>query len=140
MSEQDNVRLVEAAYAAFQRGDIPGVLSNFTGDAEWETPGAAKAIPYAGRKRGHAEITEFFSALDASENITHFEPREYIAQNDKVVVVGNYRGQVRATRREFDIDWLHVFTARDGKLTSFREYLDTAALADAHRNAASQTA
>jgi ketosteroid isomerase-like protein len=140
MSEQENVRLVEAAYAAFQRGDIPGVLANFTEDAGWDTPGSSDAIPHAGRRRGHGEMTEFFSTLAATENITHFEPREFIAQNDKVVVVGNYKGTVRATGRDYDVDWLHVFTARDGKLTGFREYLDTAALADAHRAAAAQTA
>jgi ketosteroid isomerase-like protein len=140
MSEQENVRLVEAAYAAFQRGDIPGVLANFTEDADWDTPGSADSIPHAGRRRGHAEITQFFSALAASENITHFEPREFIAKGDKVVVVGNYKGTVRATGRGYDVDWLQVFTARDGKLTSFREYLDTAALADAHRASAAQTA
>lgn len=140
MSEQENVRLVQAAYAAFRRGDIKGVLSNFAGDAEWETPGSPESIPHAGRKRGHAEIAEFFSVLGSTEDITHFEPREYLAQGDKVVVAGNYRGSVRATRREFDIDWLHVFTARNGRLTAFREYLDTAALADAHRTAAAQTA
>lgn len=140
MSEQENVRLVRAAYDAFQRGDIAGVLANFTEDAEWETPGSSDAIPHAGRKRGHAEITEFFTTLAASEEITHFEPREFVAQGDKVVVIGNYKGTVRATGRGYDIDWLQVFTARDGKLTSFREYLDTAALADAHRAAAARTA
>ncbi|HEX5708245.1 MAG TPA: nuclear transport factor 2 family protein [Pyrinomonadaceae bacterium] len=140
MSEQENVRLVEAAYAAFQRGDIPGVLANFTEDADWETPGTPEAIPHAGRKRGHEEMKQFFSTLAATENITHFEPREFIAKDDKVVVLGNYKGTVRGTGRNYDIDWLHVFTARDGKLSGFREFLDTAALGDAHRNAAAQTA
>lgn len=140
MAEQDNVRVVKDAYAAFQRGDIPGVLSNFTEDADWFTPGTSDAIPHAGRTRGHVGMTQFFSKLAETENITHFEPREFIAQGDKVVVVGNYRGTVTATSREFDIDWLQVFTLRDGKITSFREYLDTAALADAHCNAVSQTA
>ncbi|HYN84082.1 MAG TPA: nuclear transport factor 2 family protein [Pyrinomonadaceae bacterium] len=140
MSEQENVRLVRAAYAAFQRGDVKGVLANFSEDAEWDTPGDAAAIPHAGRARGHAGIEKFFATLADTENITHFEPGEFIAQNDKVVVVGNYKGTVKATGRAYDIDWLQVFTARDGKLTSFREYLDTAALADAHRPAAAQTA
>ncbi|HEX8853317.1 MAG TPA: nuclear transport factor 2 family protein [Pyrinomonadaceae bacterium] len=140
MAEQENVEKVQAAYAAFQRGDIEGLLGLMTDDILWETPGASDAIPYAGRKRGHAEVKQFFSTLAQSEEITSFEPREFIAQGDKVVVLGSYRGRVRASNRPYDIEWLQVFTLRDGKVAGFREYLDTAALADAHRATSAQTA
>ena len=140
MAEQENIQKVQAAYAAFQRGDIPALLQSFTEDVEWDTPGSSEIIPYAGKKRGHDEVRQFFAALGKAEEITHFEPQEFIAQGDKVVVVGNYKGRVHATNRQYDIDWLHVFTVRGDKLSSFREYLDTAALSDAHRSAATQAA
>jgi len=140
MAEQENVRVVQDAYAAFQRADIPGLLGILSDDIDWWTPGTTEQIPYAGRLRGRGEVGGFFARLGESEEITHFEPREFIAQGDKVVVSGNYKGRTRPAGREYDLDWLHVFTVRDGRVTAFREYIDTAALADAHRGAAAQTA
>ena len=140
MAEQENVGVVRAAYAAFQRGDIPGLIEMLTDDIDWWTPGTPEEIPYAGRLSGRAAVGGFFERLAASEEIAHFEPREFIAQGDKVVVTGNYRGRTRAAGREYDLDWLHVFTVRDGRIAAFREYIDTAALAAAHRGAAAQTA
>jgi len=140
MAEQDNVRVVQDAYAAFQRGDIPGVLGSLSDDIDWWTPGTPGQIPYAGRLRGRDEVKGFFGRLAEAEEITHFEPREFIAQGDKVVVTGNYRGRTRTAGREYDLDWLHVFTVRGGRIAAFREYVDTAALAEAHRGVAAQTA
>lgn len=140
MAEQENVSVVRDAYAAFQRGDIPGLMGLLTDDVDWWTPGSPEQIPYTGRRSGHAAVGEFFGQLAASEEITHFEPREFIAQGDKVAVTGNYKGRTKPSGRDYDLDWLQVFTVREGKIAAFREYLDTAALADAHRGAAAQTA
>ena len=140
MAEQDNVSVVREAYAAFQRGDIPGLLEMLSEDIDWWTPGTPGQIPYAGRLRGRDAVKGFFGRLAETEEITHFEPGEFIAQGDKVVVTGNYRGRTRPAGRDYDLDWLHVFTVRDGRIAAFREYVDTAALAEAHRGAAGQTA
>ena len=37
------------------------------------------------------------------------------------------------TGREWESDFAHVLSVRDGKVTRFQEYADTAALADAFR-------
>jgi ketosteroid isomerase-like protein len=140
MAEQENVGVVRDAYAAFQRGDIPGLIEMLADDVDWWAPGPPEHIPQAGRVSGRAAVGGFFRRLAESEEITHFEPREFIAQGDKVVVTGNYRGRTRPAGRDYDLDWLHVFTIRDGRVAAFREYLDTAALADAHRGAAARTA
>ena len=115
MAEQENVSKVREAYETFQRADIPALLGLFSEDIEWDTPGTPGQIPYAGRVRGHAEVGQFFAKLAETEDINHFEPREFIAQGERVVVLGNYRGRVRATNKAYDIDWLHVFTVRGGK-------------------------
>ena len=48
MAEQENVRIVQEAYASFQRGDIQAVLNSLTDDVEWTTPGPPDIIPMAG--------------------------------------------------------------------------------------------
>jgi ketosteroid isomerase-like protein len=62
---------------------------------------------------------------------TSTEPREFVAQGNRVLVVGFARGKVKATDKPFEDDWVFAITVRDGKLTRVREYGDTQALARA---------
>ena len=55
MSEQDNLRTVEAVYAAFGRGDLGALLNTLGEDVVWEHPGPAD-IPWAGDRRGRDEV------------------------------------------------------------------------------------
>jgi hypothetical protein len=62
---------------------------------------------------------------------TSTQPQEFIAQGDRVLVVGVATGRVKATNKPFEDDWIFAITVQDGKLTSIREYVDTQALARA---------
>lgn len=66
-------------------------------------------------------------------DFTTFEPREFIAQNDKVVSLVYAEQTVRNTGRAFVHHEAHVWTFRDGKRARLRIYYDTAAAAAAHR-------
>ena len=68
----------------------------------------------------------------ASETIeTSTEPREFVAQGDRVLVVAFAKGKIKATNKTFEDDWIFAITVRDGRLTNIREYVDTQALARA---------
>lgn len=70
----------------------------------------------------------------ASKSIeTSTEPREFVAQGDRVLVVGFAKGKIKATNKTFRDDWVFAITVRNGKLTNIREYVDTQALARAAR-------
>lgn len=53
-----------------------------------------------------------------------FSPKEFIAQGNKVVVLGHGAWTARETGRDFESDWVHVFTIDGGQITAFREFLD----------------
>jgi ketosteroid isomerase-like protein len=59
------------------------------------------------------------------------EPPEFIAQEDRVVVVGFATGRIKATNKTFEDHWVFAITVRNGKVTNIREYVDTQALARA---------
>lgn len=63
--------------------------------------------------------------------IQRFEPREFIAQGDQVVVLGEERMRIKATGRIAENRWVMVFALRDGRIVRFREFDDTAAVAAA---------
>jgi|SRR5947209_3343305 len=133
MSEQQNVQLVQDAYAAFKRGDITSVLNHMSADAGWHLPGTPDLIPIMGERKGRDQIAAFFTKLAETQEAELFEPQEFVAQGDKVVVTGQYRWRVKATARSFSSDWVHVFTVKNGKVTDFREYFDTNAAVNAYR-------
>src|SRR5579871_2917986 len=92
ISAIQNVALIKAIYDRFASGDIQGVLSHFSDDVSWETPGFPR-IPYAGRFFGRGEVAKFFDGLASTANFECFEPMEYIAEENRVVVFGFYSGK-----------------------------------------------
>jgi len=129
MSEADNTRVVQDAYAAFGRGDIPTLLGYMTDDVQWQQViGTAKHVPFSGARTGKAAVAEFFKQVSEAEDFEQFEPREFVAQGDMVVAIGHYRAKVKATGRTFDSPFVMVFTFHGGKVAAFREFTDSAAI------------
>lgn len=127
--EAANTQVVQDAYAAFGRGDIPALLGNMSDDIHWRAViGAAKHVPFSGERRGKAQVAEFFKRVAESEDFEQFEPREFVAQGDTVVAVGHYRAKAKKSGKVFDSDFAMVFTLRGGKVVAFREFTDSAAL------------
>jgi ketosteroid isomerase-like protein len=124
MSENENIALVKKVYGLFSSGDIHGLLSQFADDITWETPGAPR-VPYAGRFRGRDDVAKFFEGLGKTAEFDRFEPREFIAQADRVVVLRYYSGKGRITGRPFGTNWAMVFTVQRDKVTGFHEFFDT---------------
>jgi ketosteroid isomerase-like protein len=67
------------------------------------------------------------------------EPPEFVAQGDRVLVIGVATGKIKATNRAFKDDWVFAITVRDGKVTNVREYIDTQTLARASEMPTSPT-
>jgi uncharacterized protein len=137
MSAQENVQIAKDAFAAIGRGDMQGLLALSAEGIEWIIPGE---WPLAGTHRGHAGVAALFQKAFELVEISLLEPREFVAQGDRVLVVGLSRGRVKATNRTFEDHWVFAFIIRNGKVTNIREYIDTLALARAFEMAASRTA
>jgi ketosteroid isomerase-like protein len=126
MSEQDNVAVVRRAYENFKGGAIGGILDSLTDDVDWRLPDM-EGVPFSGGRRGREGVGGFFSTLAEAQDSVSFEPREFVAQGDKVVALGTYLWRVKRTGREYGGDWAHVFTVRDGKIAGFHEFMDSGA-------------
>lgn len=133
MNEQANVQLVQQAYAAFGRADIDGILQTLSDSVDWFIPGPADVVPFVGHRRGPQEVAAFFAALASTQTAERFEPLEFIASGNRVVVLGAQRWRVHSTGRTYEDDWVHLITVDGGKIAAFVEYHDTEAEASAHR-------
>ncbi len=133
MSAEGNTRLAQDAYEAFGRGDMAALAEVMADDIEWVSAGDPADDPTAGTFKGKEAVLSWFGGLASTVDFTTFEPREFIAQNDKVVSLVYAEATARDTGRAFVNHEAHVWTFRDGKLARFQIYLDTAAVAAALR-------
>jgi ketosteroid isomerase-like protein len=66
--------------------------------------------------------------------VIEFELEQFVAQGDTVVVLGHFAMRVRATGRTSRSAWAHVWKVEEGRVSSFREYVDTLAVSRAYGN------
>ncbi|HMQ03715.1 MAG TPA: nuclear transport factor 2 family protein [Pyrinomonadaceae bacterium] len=126
MNEDANTATIRNCYEKFSQGDITGLLEHISEDIDFAVPEVENA-PYGGIWHGRSDVERFFELVELAEDLTDFEVREYIAQGDRVVVLGRSTATVRSTGRHYSTEWVHVHTVREGRITSFVEYFDTAA-------------
>ena len=129
MSIEKNVQIVKDFLAAVGRRDKQGLLALSAEDIEWVIPG--EDWPLVGTRRGHAGLADLLQTQSETMETSFMEPREFVAQGDRVLVVGFARGRIKATNRTFEDHWVFAITVRNGKVTNIREYIDTLALARA---------
>lgn len=126
MSEQENVQAIQSALAAFRRGDSQTFLSLLSEDVDFQHPMPNEIWPWAGKRRGKAEVAQAFAGLAATTEFELFEPREFIAQGDKVAVLVFERFRIKATNVSVDNSYVHVYTIKDGRIVQMLIFEDTA--------------
>ena len=123
MNTQQNIELVQQAYAAYGRGDVEYVLACMLPEVDWEIP-AVPALSFTGKRHGCDQVAEYFRLVGEKQAMREFTPREFIAQGDKVIVLGHGAWTAKETGQDFESDWVHVFTLKDGRIAAFREFMD----------------
>ena len=79
------MKVVKDAYAAFGRGDIQALLALIPADVDWRVVGPA-SLPYATQCRTRADVQQYLDDLLSAEEITRFEPREFIDAGEHIIV------------------------------------------------------
>jgi ketosteroid isomerase-like protein len=123
--------IVERMLRAGRDMDVEAVLGLMAPDGYIEWPYRPAGVP--GRLQGHEEIRRF---LATSRGLIRFdEYRDVIVHEttDPEVVVVEYEahGHVTVTGAPYRQTIIAVFRVRDGRIVSYRDYLDPLALAEA---------
>jgi uncharacterized protein len=135
MSTNENVQIVKDFFAAIGSHNKQELLALVAADIEWIIPG--EGWPLAGTHRGHAELAAVVQKASEEIETAYPTPPEFVAQGDRVLVIGVATGKIKATNKPFKDDWVFDITVRDGKVKKSREYVDTQALARASQRDAS---
>ena len=133
--ESDNVALLRDAYSQWvsQKGASFECFMNIIADDISLTSLAdgAPELAFTARRSGKAEILSYHQELAREWEMVFLEMDEYIAQGDRVVVIGRMAWRNRATGKVAETPKLDVWRLRDGKAVDFVEFYDTARAAAA---------
>ncbi|HEY5943979.1 MAG TPA: nuclear transport factor 2 family protein [Kofleriaceae bacterium] len=124
MTVAQNKQLVLDVYARFSRGDIPGVLDLMTDDVTWWILGKPELTPTCG-SYDKERLRRLFARMQSQlVNGLALTVLRTIGEDDSVVAEVESAGELR-NGRQYRQQYLVLFTFRDGKIASAREYLDT---------------
>ena len=123
--------VIEAHYAAGDRGDLPGMLADFAPDIVWTE---AAGFPIGGTYFGIDAVRDnVFIGLAKDWDGWTVAVDELVVDGDTVVALGTYTGVNRATGRAVSSRVSHIWRVRDGKAVKFEQITDTAEVLDAMR-------
>lgn len=126
-----NVQRMRDLYEAFGRGDMATVLGAMDPDIQWCE---AEGNPYdpggEGWRGPDAIMQNLFMRLATEWDGFTVHPGEFHDAGSAVVVDARYTGTFKQTGRKLDAQVCHVWKLRDGMVTSFQQYVDTAQLQD----------
>src|SRR6202050_5887148 len=132
MTIEKNVQIVKDFFAEIVSYNEQDLLALVTEDIEWIMPG--EDWPLAGTYRGHAELAAVLKKASKEVEMKYPTPPEFVAQGDRVLVIGVATGKIYATNKPYRDEWAFDITIREGKVSHIKEYIDTQALTRASEN------
>ena len=101
----------------------------FTSDFQF---GIMKGFPYGGNHNGLIATEKFFEDFSAHFEFWTVETDRFIEVDDaNIVVTGKYISQACSTGTSFEMETVHLWTADNGMLTSYKHFCDTAIVSKA---------
>jgi ketosteroid isomerase-like protein len=129
---QDSIETAKSLYASARRQDTESVLNLFADNAIIYGPtSSTKILPWGGSYKGTEAVKQFFKLLGEGLDIEQFDIIDFIAQRDKVAVLGFIRGKARMTQKLFETHFAHIIKVdrNNGKIVEFRVFNDSGLLA-----------
>jgi ketosteroid isomerase-like protein len=123
---KENVEMIRGVYQAFANGDVPTVVNRLDANVIWnEADGSpyADGNPYVGPDK----VTQgVFMRLGGEWESFVIVPEEALDAGDTVVMLGRYNGTFKRNGKPLNAQFTHVWRVKDGKVTGFQQYTDTA--------------
>lgn len=124
-----NVQTVQRLYDAFARRDADTIRRLFHPDIEWIQN---EGFPGGGRHVGaDAVLNDVFAKFRVEWAEWKAVVVEWLAAGPTVIAIGEYCGTHKVTGRSAVAAFAHVYDLREGRIVRFRQYTDTAKVAEA---------
>ena len=118
-------------FAALKDKDLDRALSLVAEDVVFEAQGP-NTVPIYGKFIGKKGVVEFLSILGELFNTEAFEIYKLVAVDNYIFAHGYMQHRVKKTERIFKCEYALVCTSKNGLITSYKMFEDTAALSEAY--------
>ncbi len=118
---QDDVELVQAAYAAWNAGDLAKALELSHPEIEVvQDPQIPGAVTVTGKEAFGRWLASFFETWESFE----IRPSEIRQVGERIVVVAHVNARGKTTHVPVETDTAHVLTLRDGVAVRWESYTE----------------
>jgi len=119
---QENVEIVRTAFAAFDRGDIDGVLRLCDEDIVITQPADLPGFPH--EQHGHRGVVEAIALWPEQWDDYQIETLKIAAApGGKVFATTRTRGRGKQSGVEVQMEFSFVFTVRDAKISEWQLFI-----------------
>ena len=121
MSEE-NLKIVRAAFEAFQRDGVEGIMPFLDEQIEWRNP---EDSPIAGVWRGHDGVRDWFKQASEAFGDMTFTPEEFReVSEDRILVLLRFGLTGTESGIQMEVPFAHVIDMKAGRATALRMYSD----------------
>jgi ketosteroid isomerase-like protein len=134
MSDSSTREVVQKLYELLSSGSEADVIAHlFSDNAAFDIPGATELVPWIGKRHGRREIADFFRALREYIEPISFQVTSTVVEGEKAITLGQLESRVRSTGKVIETAFATEFTVQNGKITCYRFFEDSYAVAEAVR-------
>jgi ketosteroid isomerase-like protein len=117
------IQAVRRIYDALSKWNVDELEKDVTHDFELILP---ETVPWGGTRHGPDGVEVFATIFRDWVDGQWADPDDFVDGGDLIVVLGRLRGRAKATGKEFEEHFVHVWTITDGMPSRCRSYFDTA--------------
>ena len=126
-----NIQVVKMLYEAFAARDREQILKILHPRIEWVQN---EGFPGGGTHVGAENVLDnVFATFQREWQSWQAIVEHWLDAGEVIVALGNYKGTFKSTGRSMTAAFAHVYWVRDGQIVRFKQYTDTAKVAEAIR-------
>ncbi len=113
MGERDTTQVMQEFVQLIRGCNLASTVPLLARDAGLASPGPRAVLPGAGEYLGSPGGVQDDVAFARGLEITGGELQAFVAQGDKVALVGRHRARLRTTGKAYELSWVQVWTFRE---------------------------
>ena len=137
MTEDENVEILKRAYQLWndtKASSLDHWMDLIADDVHWRSISDGNpGMEFSRTCQCKNDIARYFAEVSKDWEMIHYSVDEYIAQGDRVVVLGQCAWKHRKTGRSAESPKADIIRMKDGKIVEFFEFFDTAKAYEAAR-------
>ncbi|HEY5216838.1 MAG TPA: nuclear transport factor 2 family protein [Pseudolabrys sp.] len=125
MTQESTRTALDDLIDAFMRGDNERLAARYHDDIDWLFHAPVSIFPFAGARRGKAEVFKGFALLYETYRVTGYSVEVKLVEGDRAATLSDAHMVQRATGRTIQsrIAGFHRF--QDGKMIEYRGFTDS---------------